>query len=91
MKQLKKTAERLTRLFDMVLKISRDDYRIVLSDRNGGMVDVYFRDDRLDKINNRPDVAIALQTVELFVTNNWQIAIHWCTSKHEQFDKGRAA
>ena len=81
-KDLEKTAEQLKKLFDIVLKISTNDYRVEVTDRNGGMVDVYFRDD----IESRTDVTIALQTVEIFVSDAWRIAYHWCSGKHEQFN-----
>ena len=88
--KLRQTAEQLTHLLDVVLNVSTDDYRIVLSDRNGGMIDVYFRDDHLDKFFRRPEVTVAFQTIELTVPDGWRIACHYCTSKHEQFN-GRAA
>jgi len=90
-KELRQTAERLSQLLEVVLEISTDDYRIVLSDRNGNMIDVYLRDDdHLNKFYCRRDLTVAIQTIELLVPDSWRIAFHYCTSKHEQF-KARAA
>jgi hypothetical protein len=90
-KELRQTVEPLSQLLEGVLEISTDDYRIVLSDRNGGMVDVYLRDDRLNKLYERRDLTVAIQTIELLVPDSWQIAFHYCTSKHGQFNAGAAA
>jgi hypothetical protein len=84
MKKMQVFAERLTKLFDVVLKISTNDYRITLD--VGGMVDVYFRDDAPFKISNRNEVTIALQTLELFAPESFSVNYHWCDSRHEQFD-----
>jgi len=89
-KELRQTVEPLSQLLEGVLEVSTDDYRIVLSDRNGGMVDVYLRDDHLNKLYERRDLTVAIQTIELLVPDGWQIAFHYCTSKHEQF-KAREA
>jgi len=88
-KELQQKAEQLSQLLEVVLEVSTDDYRIVLSDRNGGMVDVYLRDD-LNKFYKRRDFTVAIQAIELLVPDGWRIAFHYCTSKHEQF-KARAA
>jgi hypothetical protein len=77
-KNLQKTAKQLAQLFDVVLKISKKDYRIVVSERIDGAIDVYFRDD----LFKRQDVTIAFKTVELFVSDSWRIASHWGAGKH---------
>jgi len=89
-KELQQTAERLSQLLEVVLEISTDDYRIVLSDRNGNMIDVYLRDDHLNKFFSRRDLTVVIQTIELLVSDSWRIAFHYCSSKHEQFN-ARAA
>ena len=83
---MKQFAEKLITLFDVILKISTDDYRIVLSVRDGGTVDVYIRNDKKSGSytwNN--EVIIALQTVELFTPDDIRVEYHWCLSSHEQF------
>jgi len=84
-KTLKKTAENLRRLFDVILKISTNDYRIVISERLGPMIDVYFRDEPFGKYHDRKDLIIALQTIE-YLLPDYRISFHYCLSKHEQFD-----
>jgi hypothetical protein len=90
MKKMQVFAERLTRLFDVVLKISTNDYRITLSDRLGNMVDVYIRDDIPGKISTRKEVIVAIQTLELFAPENFLVAYHWCLCSHEQFDRKKS-
>ena len=85
--QIKKFAEKLITLYDVVLKISTNDYRIVLSVKDGGTVEVYFRiDGPSGHYSNKSEVIIALQTVELFTPDNIKVEYHWCLSSHEQFD-----
>ena len=93
-KKLKLIAENLDKLFSTVLKISSDDYRIVVSDRLDGIVDVYFRDFTSTSTKNmfsRIEVTIALQTIDCVMPDSWRIAIHWVSSKHEQFDGRKTA
>ena len=86
MKKIQVFTERLERLFDVVLKIKADDYRIVI---NGSRVDVYFRNDNLITFK-KDELTIALQTLEIFDHDGIQVEYHWCLSAHRLFD-GRAA
>jgi hypothetical protein len=83
MKKMQVFAERLARLFDVVLEINANDYRITLD--VGGMVDVYFRDDK-QKISTRKEVIVTLQTIGLFAPESASVNFHWCLSSHEKFD-----
>jgi len=88
--KLKKTAEQLEKLFDIVLKISTNDYRIVVSDRLGPMIDVCFRDEPFGKFSENKDLIVAIQTMELLLPEQ-RISFHYCNSKHAQFNERTTA
>jgi len=81
MKKLKKIAKNLDRLLSNVLKISVNDYRIVVSDRIGWMIDIYFLEEPFGKFHDRQDLTIALQTIETVIPDTF-IHAHYCNKKH---------
>jgi len=88
MKKLKKIAGFLNCLLSTELNISAREYRIVVSDRLGPMIDVYFLDIPFDKFGSRKDLALVLTTIETLMPDT-RIRFRYVNKKH--FDEVSAA
>ena len=79
--KIQKIAEKYITLFEIILKISKDDYKIYLSADNGGTIRIYIK----DILNHDQNMIVATQAADLFQPDNTKVEYIWCDRGHRIF------